>query len=271
MRAVSIFFSLIFLVCSCVKVRPPLEEKEAAIAKLKPLDCLEVSRIAYTLTRELQQVGDYHLCRAFLCNGEPTFMDQRMLIEFYSQDLLELEDGRDLIVKIGESLLDKANSNPFLRTISDTGLFSPEHFHVIVELESYYGKYVDPLYLGRIELREGIVYYYAHTALDFETIVFQRHIEPYETARMITQVKEEVSTMYPKGPTLPARGLLSPEQLMQQIELEPSEPSARFRTEPLPHPELRPIHHETVPSTNHPTVPSSSYHQPQSRKLGVNN
>ena len=41
--------------------------------------------------------------------------------------------------------------------IADT-FYRPENLYVIIELESFYGKYVDDAYLGRIELKNGVVH-----------------------------------------------------------------------------------------------------------------
>lgn len=206
MRYLLALFSILLFITSCSKrpAEPPIENLGDIT---KPIHCREVSKIAYSLEKELLDTeGDFHLCKAFLCDHEEdNVLERTIIIEYYSQEILELEEGRDLIVHMTEYVIGKVNKHPFLFRTMPQAPIDASHLNLIIEFESYYGKYVDPLYLGRIELRDGIVRYYANTALDFQTIVFQRHIEDYTTARMITQVKQEVEMEHKNLKVKPVR------------------------------------------------------------------
>lgn len=193
MRLLFLFSTLTILFFSCSKKEIDMKKK-TEFAEQKSIHCQEVSKIAYSLEQELLDTeGYFGLCRAFMCDHEEGGkLNRTIVLEYYSQELLELEDARDLIVHMTEFVINKVNKHPFLFRTMPNAPIDASHLNIRVEFESFYGVYVDPLYVGRVELRDNVVHYYAFTALNCDTIVFERHIEDYTTARMITQVKQEV-------------------------------------------------------------------------------
>ena len=77
------------------------------------------------------------------------------------------------------------------------------NLYLNVQFDSFFGRFVDPLYVGRMELINGyLTAYYAHTALDRDSIIFHQFFEPYVTSAMLTRVDtrvlEEMSELSPK-------------------------------------------------------------------------
>lgn len=124
-------------------------------------------------------------------------------MKFRSQRLLDLCEARDLIVDLVEGFLESVNGNPSLPLYVEDYPLSAANLTINIEFESFFGKYVDPLYMARLKLEDGIVYYYANNAIDPDKVEWHQRVEPYEKAYRFSKFKQmsETGHMQPPSPT----------------------------------------------------------------------
>lgn len=151
-----------------------------------------VTHAALKLEKDL----DLHLHSSFLyTNG---YID-RLQLFFYTQDLDNIRAARHLAVDIVESYLKRFNENEILRYQVARYPFSVFDLEVYVHYESYLGQYVDPLYVERMTIKNGMVYYNAFTAYDLNFEIWHHHEEPYYTTKLIVQAENEEKVPYYTG------------------------------------------------------------------------
>lgn len=106
-------------------------------------------------------------------------------VDFSTQANVDLENARRISVFTIDSLLDKLNSSEILMR-GNPGPFTFHDLYFSIEYTSFYGKYNDPLLVGRSELKYGYMdLFYAHDAFKLDPIVYHKHSEPFETSRCI--------------------------------------------------------------------------------------
>lgn len=115
-------------------------------------------------------------------------------MDLSSQRILDVPGTRRMMVNLVEGLLNALNSNPKLKSIQT---FTPEDLYVSIELESFFGRYVDALYVGRAELLDGeLVASYAHDCFDPELQTFHKHIEYYQMSKVLVAADDEARAEY---------------------------------------------------------------------------
>lgn len=176
-------FSLLCLVTGCYT--RPLPEKEP------PATEDAIPELEYIVVSYSNVLYEEEEC-LFLLDSRAYYDEegvQRICMKFRTQALVEVLEGRDLIVRVVEGFLARVNNDPILPLyISDFPL-TADNLHINIEFESFFGKYVDPLYMARIVLDCGLVYYYANNAVDPDTMVWHQRIEPYEKAYRFSMFK----------------------------------------------------------------------------------
>ena len=106
-------------------------------------------------------------------------------VDFTTQANEDLPGARRLSVRIIDGLLDRLNESEIL-TSAQGRKFVFEDLYFSVEYTSFYGRYNDPLLVGRSELKHGYLnVFYAHDCFQVEPIIYHAHSEPYETSRCI--------------------------------------------------------------------------------------
>jgi hypothetical protein len=112
--------------------------------------------------------------------------------DFYSQEILDVCAARHFIVDLIEGILGNINRySEYVR--SGQVVLEPSDIYVNVKFSSFYGVYVDPLYVGRTELKDGyITGYYAHTALNPDSIIFHIHFEPYVRSLLLRNIDNQI-------------------------------------------------------------------------------
>ncbi len=126
-----------------------------------------------------------------------TSVDLRPIVwvHYHSQRLADPDAARRIIVMIVQGLLEE------LQKDAGEVMWTHHDLYVDVEFESFHGKYVDRLYVGRVELLNGIVSAsYAHTALDNKSVVFHQHFEPYDSSLYFIQIEDQIAAEKPKKP-----------------------------------------------------------------------
>lgn len=126
-----------------------------------------------------------------------------MHLEISSQSILEVTEARYLIVDFVEDLLKGINLNPIIAAQLPS-TFTADQLDIEINFESYLGEYVDPFYVGCIELKCGMVYYNAFDLKDQNRYSWHSRLEPYATAREVAVLERaaekefvEEHTCYP--------------------------------------------------------------------------
>jgi hypothetical protein len=121
------------------------------------------------------------------CKGPVIWMD------FTSQDLLDVNEARRVMVETVEGFLGRLNNDPEIAIAFNNVPFTFENLYVSIEYESYFGQYVDPLYVARTELKDSwFTASYAHTAFNERAPIFHMHKEPYESSRFFIMVQDDI-------------------------------------------------------------------------------
>lgn len=127
---------------------------------------------------------------AFKCPATGRFL---VWMDFHSMLLLDVAESRRVLVNLSEGLLEMLNTFPFFYPPNDGDTFTHFDLYISIEFESFHGQYVDPLLVGRVELKEGYFNaFYAHTALDPRSCVFHQHFEPYESSVHFVKIEQEI-------------------------------------------------------------------------------
>lgn len=166
------------------------EEKVPKVAKV-PMDA-ETQEIICMITKTAVRLDkeeglSLHSAYANKENGE-----LYIWADFQTQRILDLQGARRLSVDLIESILATLNEQSSLNTT-----FSVDNLYISVEFESFFGAYVDPLYVGRVELKNNfLTCFYANSALDPDAVVFHKHSEPYSTSKVIVACEREEEGKY---------------------------------------------------------------------------
>ncbi len=114
-----------------------------------------------------------------------------------SQELYEICEARVLFTDFIEGYLQALNNNPSIRADMCSQPFVAEDLDVYINFESFFGEYVDPFYVGWIELNDGLVNYYMFTLKQYHYDRWHSRTEPYWKALEIARAQKEADTIYP--------------------------------------------------------------------------
>lgn len=124
----------------------------------------------------------------------------RIVMHFRTQRLVDVCEGRDLIVNLVEGVLKRMNSDPTIAGSLHPYPLTADRLKINIEFESFYGQFIDPLYMGRINLEKGIVFYYSHDSLDTDTVRWKQRVEPYDKALRFSRFRHEDLMQFPVDP-----------------------------------------------------------------------
>jgi len=111
-------------------------------------------------------------------------------LDFASQAHEDIPGARRLSVRIIDGFLERLNKSPILRAAQGRD-FVPDDLYFSIEYTSFYGRYDDPLLVGRTELKYGYMnIFYAHDCFTVDPVVYHKHSEPYETSRCIVATQD---------------------------------------------------------------------------------
>lgn len=173
---------------------------------VKKIDSVELSRITTNFSTKMKI--DKHL---ELEDSWASYDDSilKVCVRYSSQRLLTIDDARLLITEVVEELLWRLNNNRLIRAELSHFPFTAADLDVKIDFESYYGIYVDTLYVGSTWLRSGCVYFYAFDTKDnsYNGIDWEHHrFEPYSKSRELSLLKKQADLPYIEhvpNPTLP--------------------------------------------------------------------
>ena len=129
---------------------------------------------------------------------------QKLRLVLSCQKTLEIREARRWITDIAEGYLQAINNNPIIRADLCQQPFSVQDLEIFINFESYYAVYVNPFYIGWIELDEGLVTYYESTAKQWHSDIWHMRFEPYFKALEIANAQKEADQMYPEDEYQPA-------------------------------------------------------------------
>lgn len=169
---------LVSLLSGCGAYYGQNEEEVIDLSVTNSIPELEYVVISYGNTLEDNE-------RLFLLDSRAWYDENgcnRICMSFRTQRLVKVCEARDIIVHLVEGFLERVNGDPMLPLYVNNFPFSPENLKINIEFESFFGKYVDAEYMARVKLEDGIVFYYANSAIDPNDSIWEQRVEPYEKA-----------------------------------------------------------------------------------------
>lgn len=163
---------------------------------VKKIDSEELSRIVINFSTKMKI--DKHL---ELEDSWASYDDNilKMCLRYSSQRLLTLYDARLLMVEVVEELLYRLNNNTIISFELDHFPFTAADLDVQLNFESFYGRYIDELYIGMAWLQAGCVHFYAFDRKDpsLNGIDWDHYrFEPYSKSRELALIKKQADLPY---------------------------------------------------------------------------
>jgi hypothetical protein len=163
---------------------------------VKKIDSEELSRIIINFSTKMKI--DKHL---ELEDSYAAYDDYitKLVLRYSSQRLLTVYDARLLIVELVEELLYRLNNNSIISFELDHFPFTANDLDVRINFESFYGRYIDELYVGMVWLQAGCVHFYAFDRKDpsLNGIDWDHdRFEPYFKSRELALIKKEADLPY---------------------------------------------------------------------------
>jgi hypothetical protein len=179
---------------------------------VKKIDSEELSRIIINFSTKMKI--DKHL---ELEDSWAAYDDYilKLCLNYSSQRLLTVYDARLLMVELVEELLYRLNNNMIISFELDHFPFTARDLDVKINFESFYGRYVDELYVGMAWLQAGCVHFYAFDRKDptYNGIDWDHHrFEPYSKSRELALIKRQADLPYieeRENPNPPKRSIFS--------------------------------------------------------------
>lgn len=160
----------------------------------KKIDTEELTRTTVRYTTLMERIHKLHLEDSRVYYTDQT---EKIRLVMSSQNLYELCDARELITEFVEGYLDALNKNPSIRADMASQPFTYEDLDIYINFESFFGDYVDPFYVGWLELDDGLVNYYMFTLKQWYYDRWNCRTEPYEKALEIANAQREARVIYP--------------------------------------------------------------------------
>jgi hypothetical protein len=180
MRFISTSLLLLFTLTGCGHVDWWSAERE----EYPNIPALEYVVVSYS--DELERYK-----RLFL-NDSRAFYDhyvEYVWMKFRTQDIMDVLEARDLLVYVVEGFLARVNEDPEVSGDLYDFPFTADNLIVEIEFDSFYNRYINTRSIGRLELCQGNVSYYARDALRPDTIWFHQRKEPYDKAYRFSKFK----------------------------------------------------------------------------------
>lgn len=161
------------------------------------IPALEYAVISYG--NEMERDAQLFLLDARACFDVNGFLT--IVMHFRTQRLVDLCEGRDLIVQLVEGFLGRINTDETIICSLNPFPITADRLRINIEFQSFYARFIDPLYMGRIALERGTVYYFSHDSLDRDTMYWKQRIEPYDKALRFSRFRNEDLNQFPKDPS----------------------------------------------------------------------
>ena len=194
MKLIYLLLAIVLVGCCCpgyyVKVIDP--------TWVRKIDANELTRTIIRFTTRLNREKGLTLedSRAYY-----TECTEKIRLVFSSQKCPEIPESRELLVDVVEGLLNAINNNPSIRADLCIAPFTVADLEIYIHFESYFSEYVDPFYVGRIELDEELAVYYMATQKQSYFDEWHSRYEPYYKTLEIARAQREADLIYPRPTT----------------------------------------------------------------------
>lgn len=112
----------------------------------------------------------------------------RIRLQYRTQNILELQEARALLVDLVEDFMDNLQANPDTESFLAPG-FSVDNLLIYVDFQSYWGLYGDPQYIGWMVLENGMVYYYDFDVKNIYVDYWYSRCESYNKSKEIVRLE----------------------------------------------------------------------------------
>ncbi len=99
-----------------------------------------------------------------------------------------------LLVDVVDDFIDRVNNHTVLRYQLYDGPLTSGEIDFNINFESFFGKFVDPLYIGKAELWNNVPYFYAFNMKNPQADWSSQKFEPFYKSRELARAKEEAET-----------------------------------------------------------------------------
>lgn len=158
---------------------------------IKKIDSEEVSKIVINFSTKMKKDKHLELEDSWVAYNDHI---SKICLRYTSQRLLTVYDARLVMVELVEEFLERLNNNTVVSFELAHFPFTADDIDVKINFESYFGIYVDPLYVGLAWLHAGCVNYYAFDYKDrsLQSIDWSNfRFEPYSKSRELALLKKE--------------------------------------------------------------------------------
>lgn len=121
---------------------------------------------------------------------------ERVRLRFAVQHLLELQEGRKMLVELVEGLLDRINNHVGIHACHANRRFTADDLEIVIEFESFFSLFVDPTYMGRIDMRDGEVVFSDASIYNKSYDSWGCKREPYLLTRQLVAIEDRVGGPY---------------------------------------------------------------------------
>jgi hypothetical protein len=186
MRSLFALF-LLFSLSSCYTQKSLYEGRI-----LCDVDTENLTQIVLDETAELWHNEKLWLEKSFIFYSGP---ESKIRLQFSSQRIMEVCEGRQLLVDMVENLLSRIQRS-FIASNLNPNPLTANQLEIYIDFQSFFGEFVDPYYLGWIALEQGEAYYYAFNLKDPTIEGWDVRHEPYLKSRSIVKLEREAERNY---------------------------------------------------------------------------
>lgn len=118
-------------------------------------------------------------------------------LEFSTQNIMEVREARQMLVDVVDGLLTQWNNDPIIAAQIEKP-FTERDVNIYINLESFWGFYGDPFYVGWLVLEDGITYLYAYDTKDRLINYWHSRVEPFFKSRQYVRIERAAEERYKK-------------------------------------------------------------------------
>lgn len=155
---------------------------------IKKIHSEEFSRLVINFSTMLKEEYGLELEDSWIAYDDSV---KKFCLKYSSQRLLTVYEARLLIVELVEEFLYRLNNHALISYELDRFPFSANDLDVQINFESFFGHFVDPLYIGLLWLQCGCVHFYAFDIKDPNIDWNHDRFEPYFKSRELALLKKE--------------------------------------------------------------------------------
>lgn len=201
-----IFFSCLLLLAGCraTKVTP----EPPVVVVEKRINSEEFTWIVMDLNQKWKHERHLFLEDSNVFYGQYV---NALRFDFSTMLILDVKEARDLIVDVTEEILKAINTNPLITDDLKYYPFTANNLEIYISFDSFYGRYVDPYKVGRIDLENGDVYIWADDVKDKLLYYWHYREEPYFKSREIRYMEKAAEEKYEREnmtPPSPLEGIM---------------------------------------------------------------